>query len=538
MGEINFVTSETRPQLRLRDRISRLRGGDHTVGITVDSRMIRAAHVRRDKAGTRVVQVAEAPLPLQTHMDGSVMNPAVFGDVLRELYHRLRSGSLPESARGVLLIGGHQAILKMIKMQLLTDDEFEVQFPWEAEPHIPYDINDVVIAREVVRRWPEQGEMDVLLAAAKRDEVAELLRIAQTAGFRIEAVEPSALALRRAMSTMLSAPGSEQETRVAIEVTEDLTTIAVLVGTSITFSRDIMHAYTAVVEALQKKLGVANEEGRNMIASIVAKGGEPAPDALGAIVAGEVDSIAGEIQRSLDFYLATLPHSTFFTSIALCGPGATLPGLRENVERRAKCPATLLDTSAGLGSLNLQTGVRTRCASAIGAALRTDFTITTQTQHSARVRDSRTNVVGLTRDQLRAREAREAKLRRPRKHRPSKEELARFLEVLDFTLAAGVTILDTLRIIASDPAIGGRRFRRAFEFVVKDISEGKSLVEALEWGFALPPLISCLIASLERSGELDRGHLRRAAQFIRTGSFGHGGEALPDFVQNALRRSA
>lgn len=536
MSEINFVTLETRLRTRIRDHLVRLVVGEHTVGIAVDSAAIRAAHVRHGREGTLVVQVAEVPLPPQTLIDGGVMNPAVFGDVLRELHARLRSGGMPEHARGVLLITGHSLILKQITMPLMTDAELSEQFGWEAEQHIPFDINDVIVAHGTLRHRSDQGQMDMLLAAAKRDEVRELLRLASAAGFQIEAMEPTALALGRALHASSPATGAP-ETRVVVEVTDDLTTIAVFVGDTLTFTRDIVHAFSAVVEAVQKNLGVSYEEARSMIASLVAPDGELVPNALRTIVVDEVESICGEIQRSLDFFLAT-SNGPAFTSVSLCGPGAALPGFRESLERRARCPATLLDTGAGLGPASVRTDVRTRYASAIGAALRTDFAVAIQAQPDAHVRESRTNVVRLRRDEVRAREARDAKLRRPKKYRPSKEELARFLEVLDFMLAAGVPMLDTLRTIASDPAIGGRRFRRAFQFVVIDVSGGKTLAEALEWGFTIPPLIACLIDALEQSGKLDSGQLRRTAQFIRTGSFGHGGEALPDYIQNALRRSA
>jgi type IV pilus assembly protein PilM len=75
-------------------------------------------------------------------------------------------------------------IIRKITVPMMTAAELDEQIQWEAEQHIPFDIKDVHVDYEVLRRRPEAGQMDLLLVAAKREEVNDYTEIAKSAKLR------------------------------------------------------------------------------------------------------------------------------------------------------------------------------------------------------------------------------------------------------------------------------------------------------------------------------------------------------------------
>ena len=63
----------------------------------------------------------------------------------------------------------------------LAAAQLDEQIQWEAEQHIPFDIKDVQVDYQVLRRRPETSQMDLLLVAAKRDQIEDYAQLARSA---------------------------------------------------------------------------------------------------------------------------------------------------------------------------------------------------------------------------------------------------------------------------------------------------------------------------------------------------------------------
>src|SRR5260221_8786254 len=76
---------------------------------------------------------------------------------------------------------GQSVIVRKITVPMMTPEELEEQINWEAEQHIPFDIKVMSIDYEVLRKRPEAGQMDLLLVAAKKDEINDYAAIVREA---------------------------------------------------------------------------------------------------------------------------------------------------------------------------------------------------------------------------------------------------------------------------------------------------------------------------------------------------------------------
>jgi len=140
----------------------------------------------------------------------------------------------------------------------MTDEALAEQISWEAEQHVPFDIKVMAIDHEVLRRRPEAGQMDVLLVAAKKDEVNDYAAIVREAKLRPLVVDINAFTVQNVFDYHYGFP---QEASVALlNVGAALSSLNIVSKGVSAFTRDIMNAGNFVSEEIQKGCNVPYDQ--------------------------------------------------------------------------------------------------------------------------------------------------------------------------------------------------------------------------------------------------------------------------------------
>jgi type IV pilus assembly protein PilM len=303
--------------------------GKNLVGVDIGSSSIKICQLKELRKGYSLAKVAYAPLAPQTVVDGHVMNSGAVVEALAKLFHdhKIKQKDVAMS------VSGQSVIIRKITVPLMTQAELEEQIQWEAEQHIPFDIKDVTVDYEVLKRRPEAGQMDLLLVAAKRDEINDYANIAKEAKLKPVIVDIDAFTVQNCFETSRGLP--PDQIIALINVGASLSSLNVIANGASAFTRDIANGGNAITEEIQKQLGVPYEQ-----AETYKSGGDEGamiPKQVIDIVSGVSDTIAAEIQRSLDFFLATTGEGEL-SRIYLTGGTANLPQLVTAIERRARVP--------------------------------------------------------------------------------------------------------------------------------------------------------------------------------------------------------
>jgi type IV pilus assembly protein PilM len=308
--------------------------GKHLVGVDIGSSSIKVCELKEARGGARqVVRFGYHPLPTQTIVDGHIINSAAVVEGLDKLFHKQKHRDV------ALRVSGHSVIIKKITMPLMTQAELREQISWEAEQHIPFDLAEVEIDWQVLQSRQDQGQMDVLLVAAKKEEVNDLTNIAIEAKLRPRVVDLDAFTVQNAFETGYGGVPADR-TLALIHVGASLTTLNILSGGTTAFTRDIANGGNQITEEIQRALGISAEE-----AEAYKCGGDGrglVPREVPEIVGQVVETLAGEIQRSLDFYLATSGEGEVH-KVYVSGGTANIRALLDAVERRARVPVELID---------------------------------------------------------------------------------------------------------------------------------------------------------------------------------------------------
>lgn len=307
--------------------------GRNLVGVDIGSSAIKIAEIKEGRKGRSLVRFGYHPLPPETIVDGHIMNISAVVEGLEKLFHKSRRRDV------ALRASGHSVIIKKITMPLMTSAELSEQIVWEAEQHIPFDLAEVHIDYQILHQRPDQGQMDILLVAAKREEIADLANLATQARLRPRVVDLDAFTVQNVFEIGYGVPSPEQ-TVVLVHVGASISTINILSQGTTSFTRDIANGGNAITEEIQRQLNISQAE-----AEAYKLGGDGkgiVPQEVPGIINQVVDTLAGEIQRSLDFYLATSGDREI-SSVYLSGGTANVRALLDAISQRAQVPVNLLD---------------------------------------------------------------------------------------------------------------------------------------------------------------------------------------------------
>ncbi len=310
--------------------------GRHLVGVDIGTSAVKVIQLRDSGAKMHLLKYGVEPLPPQSIVDGHVMNSAAVVDALTKLFKDLRI-----SQRDVALsISGNSVIIKKLNLPLMKRDELEEQIQWEAEQHIPYEISEVEIDYDILAENNEAGQMDILLVAAKKEEIQDLVDVVRQSKLKPFVVDIDAFALQNAYE--FNYGYNEGETVALLNVGASVTTINILFGAISQFTRDITNGGAVITEEIQKQLQVSYNEAEAYKAGGQLFSQEVVPQEVMGIISNVVDSLTGEIQRSLDFYMATSSTGEI-ERVFITGGTSKIPYLRSAIERRSRVPVELLD---------------------------------------------------------------------------------------------------------------------------------------------------------------------------------------------------
>jgi type IV pilus assembly protein PilM len=333
------------------------------VGIDIGASAIKLCQLKKTGRSYTMERYGSVPLPPDTLVDGTIMNSALLVEALQQLVTTCKL----KHRQVALAISGHAVIIKKIALPQMTREELDSSVNWEAEQFIPFNINDVYMDIQIVGpSAAQQGQMDVLLVAAKKDFVNEYTSVIMEAGLEPVVCDVDAFALETLYEATYEPPKDSSVALVHVGATKTHVNI-VRHGTS-AFTRDLTVGGNAFTEEIQKALGLSQEDAERIkIAQ------SPLPPGAVTGLQSVATTITADIMRSIDFYTSTSAESAP-TQLYLSGGSAALPVLMQVIEAHVGMPVSHFDLfrtiSAGNVNKELLHSSGSSAAVAMGLALR------------------------------------------------------------------------------------------------------------------------------------------------------------------------
>lgn len=311
------------------------RGKKSMVGVDIGSSSVKAVELQGKNGDFQLVSLGYEGLQTDSVVDGQIMELNAVSNAIGNIFneHKIKTTRV---AAGV---NGHSVIVKNIVLPQMTNDELQESFAWHAEEHIPFDISDVNLDYHVT--GSSADAIHVLMAACKRDKVANLKQAIQLAGKQPMVIDVDAFALQNCYE--LNYEPQPGQVVALLNIGASTTNINILNGNRSVFTRDATFGGNQYTSLLQKELGLTFDQAEQV------KRGMPLPDNaehrdIEPILNTVSDILALEIQKTMDFYRATVEDGEeAVQQILVSGGGSKLRGLIEFLSARFEINVEVFD---------------------------------------------------------------------------------------------------------------------------------------------------------------------------------------------------
>lgn len=234
------------------------------------------------------------PTPPSSFDTGDILDTSAIAEVIRNLIRQAKT----KRNRVAVGLGGSSVIVKLITIPKMDENLISEQIRWEAEQYIPYDINEVNLGFEVVRKSAET--MDLLLVAAVHGHVMKYAEATSLAAVNCEMVDVNGFALANCFNQNY---GKMDGQNIALlNVGSAASSLVISENGVIIFCRDIPVGGATYTQDLQKALEVSEDEAESLKISL--SSGEAPEEAL-QTVKNTHTVVVDEIKASFDFYFNT-----------------------------------------------------------------------------------------------------------------------------------------------------------------------------------------------------------------------------------------
>ena len=352
-------------------------GPRDVVAVDIGSYAIKVVLLKREGAVLRLK--AWGHLPIGAKIDASPEERKV------EIVNSLR-GFLIEKGVGIreaaTSISGNAVIVRYVKFPRLTKTELQTTLATEAEPFIPFDINEVQLGFYILSEIVEDGQkkMETVLVAAKKELVAARVEILQDAGFTPAIMDVDSFALENVHERIRDRKEGPAAT-LYLNIGHLVTNLSIVESGVTRVVRDMFISGSTMTKAvakafqcepakadeLRKRYGVIIEPAEKEKA--LAEGHREALGVSQAI--GQIArDLVGEVHRSVDFYLSQGPDRAI-ARIVLSGGTARATNLDKHLAGELKVPVTVLDPFVCVsGAEAVPDDLRPAFGVAVGLALR------------------------------------------------------------------------------------------------------------------------------------------------------------------------
>ena len=291
-----------------------------SAGLDIGSGFIKLVVVDHSKSEPEIVQVATSPLVPDAIVEGEVMDPVLVAETVRAV---IDSAGI-KKADVVAAVGGHDVIIKPIPMDRMSEGDAREVIRWEAEQHVPFDMENVQLDFQILDPEGTGPQMRVLLVAAKRELIENRMSLLSDAGVTPAIIDVDAFAIHNAFQH--NYPEAANGLVALVNIGHETTQVNLVQNGATILVRDIPFGSRRLREALQRERGFTADHAENLLQ------GRGADD-IRPMLDERVDEVAIGVERAAAF-LTAQSGGEGIGRVFLSGGGAAIPGMVQALGNR------------------------------------------------------------------------------------------------------------------------------------------------------------------------------------------------------------
>ena len=312
------------------------------LGIDISASNVKLVElVPGTKAGIRLERYAIESIERGAIVDGNIEKPEAVADALTRAIRRtgtktkLAAMALPSSA----------VISKRITLPAgLMEEDYETQVETEASQYIPFSIDEVNLDFQILGPALQGDDVEVLLAASRKEKVDDRVAIAEMAGLKPIVIDVEPYAARAAIDHVTGyLPNHGDGMILAVfDIGQQTTNLTVVLNGLTIFERDQTFGGSQLTQDIVRLYGLTLEE-----AELKKKSGDLPDNYPSELLAPFIEQGATEVARSLQFFYTSTPY-TRVDRIFLAGGCAVTAGFAEAIAERTQVPTEIMSPFQGM----------------------------------------------------------------------------------------------------------------------------------------------------------------------------------------------
>ncbi|MFV8824915.1 pilus assembly protein PilM [Thauera sp. WH-2] len=312
-------------------------------GLDISSSSVKLVELSGgDKGAYKVERYAIEPLPRDAVVDGNIASLEPVTEAIKRALRRF-GGGVKNVA--VALPSSSVITKKVILPAGMRETEMEFAVEGEANQYIPFALDEVNLDfQEIGPAASSPGDVEVLIAASRKDKVEDRVAVAQAAGLKAVIVDVESLATESALELVSAQLPQRARDQVIALVDVGATVLTVTMfrnGQSI-YSREQAFGGNQLTQDISRQYGMSFEEAE------AAKRTGSLPDNYARdLMRPFMDSLALEVSRALQFFFTSTPYNQV-DHVVLAGGCAVMPGLGEIVGARTQVDTIIANPFASM----------------------------------------------------------------------------------------------------------------------------------------------------------------------------------------------
>ncbi|MBF0223889.1 MAG: type IV pilus assembly protein PilM [Desulfobacterales bacterium] len=292
-------------------------------GLDIGSRIIKVAEASETSKGFILKKFGTLDVPHGAIDESGIKNVEVVANSIRQLFKNTGI----KISNVAVAIGGYSVIVKTITVQTMTEEQLHNTIHIEAEQYIPFDMSDVNLDFQIVSEAGQaQGQMKVLLVAAKKEIVSTYIKVVEKAGLTPMIVDVDAFALQNVYEHNYDTVDGKNEHIALIDIGASKTSLNILWNKNSVFMRDVPLGCSQIDERIMSEAKCSFDEAEAI--KLGRQKGKLVGNRVKEIVTDVVSDWCTEIRRALEFYYSSYPEHRI-KEVVLSGGGGNIKEFRD-----------------------------------------------------------------------------------------------------------------------------------------------------------------------------------------------------------------
>lgn len=315
-------------------------GKKKILGLDIGAKLIKAVEIEHLKEQYEVTNVSIGMTPEGSVVEGEIVDRT---EIIASVKSLLSSSGI-RTRDVVTAVSGKDVIIKRITMDRMEPEELREVIGWEAEQHIPFEMEDVVLDFQILQPVMSGGQMDVLLVAAKKEKVDEKVELIYDCGLVPSVVDVDSFALTNVFE--YNHQNELSGIKCLMNMGKELTTIVILHDGILLLAREVTTGTEVLTDELQRVLGVDRENADSSLLGVIPEG--KTAEEVKTIIFGLSERILRNLERA-NSYVKTAGLGNGIETLYLSGGGAKVPWLSSFLKDRLNREVFVADPFRAIG---------------------------------------------------------------------------------------------------------------------------------------------------------------------------------------------